>query len=129
MIGYVTLGTNDLERSAAFYDVLLGGMGARRAYGTDRLVAWRFGEGGSPLLVLNMPFDHAAATAGNGSMVALRVDDAEAVDRLHALALELGASDEGAPGQRGGGFYGAYFRDPDGNKLNLHCYRTESPSP
>jgi catechol 2,3-dioxygenase-like lactoylglutathione lyase family enzyme len=120
VIAYVTLGTNDLERSAAFYDALLAEMGARRAYDTDTLVAWRFENG--PLLVLNTPFDRAAASVGNGTMVALSVDDTAAVDRLHALALALGASDEGAPGPRGKTFYGAYFRDPDGNKLNLHCH-------
>lgn len=120
MIGYVTLGTDDLESSAAFYDALLAEMGARRAYDTGSLVAWRFENG--PLLVLNLPYDRATATAGNGSMVALSVDGAATVDRLHALALELGATDEGAPGPRGTSFYGAYFRDPDGNKLNVHCH-------
>ena len=122
MIGYFTLGTNNVERAAAFYDALLGEMHAERAYGTDRLVAWRFGKVDGPLLVLNTPFDDNVATAGNGSMVALSVKDPAMVDRLHALALELGAADEGAPGPRGKGFYGAYFRDLDGNKLNLHCY-------
>ncbi|WP_404400419.1 VOC family protein [Pelagibacterium halotolerans] len=120
MIGYITLGTNNLDRATAFYDTLLGAMGAGRAYATGRLAAWRFKDG--PLLVLNTPYDRATATVGNGTMVALAVDGAAAVDRLHALALNLGASDEGAPGPRGQGFYGAYFRDPDGNKLNLHCY-------
>ena len=121
MIGYVTLGTNDIERAASFYDALLSELGASRAYGTDRLAAWRFGTEG-PLLVLNMPYDKGVASAGNGTMVALKVDGVQTVDLLHALALRLGASDEGAPGPRGNGFYGAYFRDPDGNKLNVHCY-------
>ncbi|MCT7374236.1 VOC family protein [Chelativorans salis] len=108
MIGYVTLGTNELERSATFYDKLLFEMGAERAYRTGSLVAWRFENG--PLFVLSMPYDRAAATAGNGTIVALSVDDTAVVDRLHALALRLGASDEGAPGPRGKSFYGAYFR-------------------
>jgi len=121
MIGYITLGTNDIERSAVFYEALLSEMGATRAYRTDKLVAWRFSKGGA-LLVVNTPYDEASASAGNGTMVALDVGDVGAVDRLHALALDLGASDEGAPGLRGKGFYGAYFRDSDGNKLNLHCH-------
>lgn len=103
-----------------FYDALLSELGASRAYGTDRLAAWRFGSEGT-LLVLNAPYDKGVANAGNGTMVALKVADIQTVDLLHALALRLGAIDEGAPGPRGKGFYGAYFRDPDGNKLNLHC--------
>lgn len=122
MIGYVTLGTHDLERAAAFYDALLEGVGAKRAYQTDRLVAWSFGQG-QPMLVVNAPFDGEPATVGNGVMVALAAPDTETIDRLHALALELGGMDEGAPGLRGHGFYGAYFRDLDGNKLNFHCFQ------
>lgn len=125
MIGYITLGTNDIERAAVFYDTLLIELGASRAYGTDRLAAWRFGSEGT-LLVLNAPYDKGVANAGNGTMVALKVADIQTVDRLHALALRLGAFDEGAPGPRGKGFYGAYFRDPDGNKLNLHCDSLDS---
>lgn len=120
MIGYVTLGTNDIQRAAAFYDALLSELGASRAYGTERLVAWRFGSEGT-LLVLNAPYDNGVANAGNGTMVALRVADTQTVDLLHSLALRLGAIDEGAPGPRGKGFYAAYFRDLDGNKLNVHC--------
>jgi catechol 2,3-dioxygenase-like lactoylglutathione lyase family enzyme len=121
MIGYLTLGTNDLERAAAFYDALLGEIGASRAYRTDTLVAWSFGKG-STLLVLNTPFDAAPATTGNGTMVALNVGDIDAVDHLHARAIDLGGTDEGAPGPRGTSFYAGYFRDPDGNKLNVFCY-------
>ena len=94
-------------------------LGASRAYATDRLAAWRFGSEGT-LLVLNAPYDKGVANAGNGTMVALKVTDIQTVDLLHALALRLGAIDEGAPGPRGKGFYGAYFRDPDGT--------TERPS-
>lgn len=119
MIGYITLGTNDLARAQTFYDTLLGDIGATRAYGTDKLAAWRFANG-EPLLVLNTPFDENTATPGNGTMVALNVPDHAGVDRLHAHALQLGAVDEGAPGLRGKGYYAAYFRDADGNKLNVH---------
>lgn len=118
MIGYVTIGTNDLGRAAAYYDALLGEIGAARALELERLVTWSTGEG-SPLFGVIVPFDGNPATPGNGAMVALAVDSKEAVDRLYAKALELGGTDEGAPGERMPGFYAAYFRDLDGNKLDF----------
>lgn len=119
MIGYVTLGTNDLPRAIAFYDKLLGALGASRQLQLDRGVTWGIGRQGPSLGVMK-PFDGQAATRGNGTMVALAVDSKEKVDALYKLALELGGTDEGAPGPRGqGGYYGAYFRDLDGNKLNF----------
>ncbi len=117
MIGYVTLGTRDLPRGAAFYDAIAGEMATGRMMETDTFIAW--GEpGGAPGLGLTLPFDGQAATVGNGVMVALAAKDRAQVDRLHALALSLGGTCEGPPGDRGGGFYAAYFRDLDGNKLN-----------
>lgn len=121
MIGYLTIGTNDLKKADEFYETLLTGMGATRAYGTDKLAAWRFTEGA--MLTVTEPFDGETATAGNGTMVALAVETPEQVDALHARALELGGVNEGAPGPRGDSFYGGYFRDLDGNKLNFFCYR------
>ncbi len=121
MIGYVTLGTNDLDRAASFYDALLDVIGATRMMDEDGFVAWATTPE-APSIAATKPFDGQNATAGNGTMVALAVDTAEMVDRLHAKALELGAVDEGAPGPRGeGGFYAGYFRDLDGNKLNAFC--------
>jgi catechol 2,3-dioxygenase-like lactoylglutathione lyase family enzyme len=120
MIGYVTLGTNDLPRAARFYDTLLSRLGAKRFLELDRLIAWSAGEG-SPGIGVCTPYDGAEATVGNGSMVALQVDSPEKVKALYDLALELGGSDDGAPGLRFGSFYAAYFRDPDGNKLNAFC--------
>ncbi|KZL13342.1 VOC family protein [Pseudovibrio ascidiaceicola] len=120
MIGYITLGTNDLDRACAFYDAILGKMGATRVFENNRLYAWSFGEG-KPLIVLNTPYDGQDASIGNGTMVALRVEDRETVETLHTLALQLGGKDEGPPGPRGEAFYGAYCRDLDGNKLNFHC--------
>jgi predicted lactoylglutathione lyase len=102
MIGYVTLGTNKMEEAAAFYDALLGDLGAKRVMEADTF----------------KPADGNAATVGNGVMVAIVVDSTEKVDALHAKALELGGADEGAPGLRGDNFYAGYFRDLDGNKLN-----------
>jgi catechol 2,3-dioxygenase-like lactoylglutathione lyase family enzyme len=117
MIGYVTLGTNDLARAAAFYDKLLAELGAKRMMESDRFVAWSVTPD-LPGLGITLPFDTHQATVGNGVMVALVVDSAAKVNALHRKALELGAKDEGAPGQRSEGFYAGYFRDLDGNKLN-----------
>jgi predicted lactoylglutathione lyase len=118
MIGYVTLGTNDLPRAAAFYDALLGEMGAKRMMETDQFIAWGT-QPDLPGLGVTKPFDKKPASVGNGVMVALGVDSSAKVDALHRKALQLGAKDEGAPGPRGEGFYAGYFRDLDGNKLNF----------
>ncbi len=117
MVGYVTLGTNDPERGQKFYDALLELLGAKRLMEIESFVLWGTGLD-EPCLALTRPHDGNAASVGNGVMVALRAPSKEMVDALHARALELGASDEGAPGPRGDGFYAGYFRDPDGNKLN-----------
>ncbi len=118
MIGYVTLGTNDLLRAAKFYDQLLGDMGAKRMMESEQFVAWSIREN-EPGLGVTKPFDQKPATVGNGVMVALAVDSRDKVNALHRKALQLGAKDEGAPGPRGEGFYAGYFRDLDGNKLNF----------
>jgi len=117
MVGYVTLGTNDPERATQFYDTLLESIGAKRLMEIETFILWgkSFDEA---CLAITRPFDGEPATVGNGVMVALQVDSQDAVAALHAKALELGGSDEGAPGQRGDGFYAGYFRDLDGNKLN-----------
>jgi predicted lactoylglutathione lyase len=117
MIGYITLGTDDIERAAAFYDELLATFGAKRAVETEKMILWSNGKPGRAGLAIIKPYDKNAATAGNGTMVVLGVDSAAKVDELHKKGLELGAEDEGAPGLRGANFYGAYFRDLDGNKL------------
>jgi predicted lactoylglutathione lyase len=118
MIGYVTLGTNDLTRAAKFYDSIAKELGVGRMMETDNFIAWGE-EGGGAGIGLTKPFDGKAATVGNGVMVALSAKDKAQVDRIHKLALSLGGKDEGAPGPRGEGFYAGYFRDPDGNKLNV----------
>ena len=120
MIGYVTLGTNDLARAAKFYDALLGEIGAGRFMEGETFIAWAVPPD-SPGLGLIKPYNGQPATVGNGVMVALAVDSKEKVDRLYAKAMELGATDEGAAGPRGEGFYAGYFRDLDGNKLNVFC--------
>jgi catechol 2,3-dioxygenase-like lactoylglutathione lyase family enzyme len=115
MIGYLTLGTNDLGRAARFYDELLLLLGAKRAMETERYIGW--GSGPGTMLLLIKPHDGAPATAGNGTMIALAATSRDQVAAVHARALALGAQDEGAVGPRGDRFFGGYFRDPDGNKL------------
>lgn len=126
MIGYVTLGTNDLKKNAPFYDAIASEMGVGRMMDFDSFVAW--GEwGGGAGVALTRPFDGKPATVGNGTMVALEARNKEQVQRLYDIALANGGSDEGAPGprgepdQNGNTFYAGYFRDPDGNKLNAFC--------
>lgn len=120
MIGYVTLGTNDLQRGAKFYDDLLSEIGAKRFMENDTFIAWA-AEPGKPSLAITKPFNGDPATTGNGVMVALAVENPQQVDALYAKAIELGATDEGPTGKRGEGFYAGYFRDLDGNKLNFFC--------
>jgi catechol 2,3-dioxygenase-like lactoylglutathione lyase family enzyme len=120
MIGYVTVGTNDMPRAAAFYDRLLGELGAKRFMEGERFIAWAV-RPDLPGFGIITPFDGKPASVGNGVMVALAVDSKEKVDKLYALALELGGTDEGPAGPRGDNFYAGYFRDLDGNKLNFFC--------
>src|SRR5262245_2446820 len=120
MIGYVTLGTNDLQRAAGFYDKLLAEIGAKRTYDTEKFIVWG-NKPGAPGLSVIKPYDGKQATAGNGTMVALGVDSPAKVDALYKKALELGGKDEGPAGPRGEHFYAGYFRDLDGNKLNVFC--------
>jgi len=122
LIGYITLGTNDLQRAAKFYDALLAELGAKRTMTDKRMLGWGSSSVETMFSVIT-PFDEQDATPGNGAMTALRVDSGEAVETIYRKALELGASDEGAPHDRGSnmGFYGGYFRDLDGNKLVVYC--------
>ncbi|MEY2926625.1 MAG: hypothetical protein RL367_1102 [Pseudomonadota bacterium] len=117
MIGYVTLGTNDLARAAKFYDAIAAEMGVGRMMDFETFIAWGTPGGGAGVGLIK-PFDGNPATIGNGVMVALAAKDTGQVDRIHAIALANGGTDEGPPGPRGETFYGSYFRDPDGNKLN-----------
>jgi catechol 2,3-dioxygenase-like lactoylglutathione lyase family enzyme len=123
MIGYVTLGTDDLDRARGFYDVLLGTIGAKRLmqFGDEDGGFTMWGTAmNRPGVVVTRPYDKQPMNPGNGNMVALVMDSTDKVDAFHAKALELGATDEGAPGYRGDpkfGYYFAYFRDPDGHKF------------
>ena len=117
MIGYVTLGTNDLPRAAKFYDAIAAELGTGRMMDFDTFIAWGTPGGGAGI-GLTKPFDGNQASIGNGVMVALEAKDEAQVQRLYDIALANGGSCEGPPGPRGDAFYAGYFRDPDGNKLN-----------
>ena len=119
MIGYVTLGTNDLAKAVTFYDQLFATIGAGRFLETDTFVAWATSPDQAGLSITK-PYNGQPATPGNGTMVAIAMDSPEKVDEFYQKAMELGATDEGKPGPRGemSGFYAGYFRDLDGNKLN-----------
>jgi len=125
MIGYVVLGTNDLQRAKSFYDMLLAEMDVSRLmeFG-GRGYGWAASMD-QPMLCIMTPYDGKPATVGNGVMVGISVASRDLVDRMYSKALELGGTDEGPPGLRavgGEGFYAAYFRDLDGNKLDVFCY-------
>jgi len=121
MIGYVTLGSNDLDKARAFYASLLAVAGAKELMRMDSGMTMFGPAFGKAMVVITKPYDGKPATAGNGTMVSLVMDSRAKVDALHAKAMELGGKDEGKPGLRGNdgpqAFYGAYFRDLDGNKL------------
>lgn len=120
MIGYVTLGTADLPRAIAFYEELAGLLGCQKVFESEEARGWG-GPNGEPGVAVTVPYDGQAPTVGNGVMVALQANSPAQVDEVYAKALSLGGSDEGAPGDRGGDFYAGYFRDLDGNKLNVFC--------
>lgn len=131
MIGYVTLGTDDIGRLRTYFDALLGTIGAKR------LMEMGEEEGGftmygvamdQPAIAIMRPYNGAAAEVGNGHMIALAMETKAQIDAFHATALTLGGSDEGAPGYRGDpafGFYAGYFRDPDGHKFAAFCMAPE----
>lgn len=116
MIAYVTIGVSDMEKAKAFYLELMSDLGVTPILDIGRLAALGSPEGG-PMLAVCTPYDESAPAPGNGNMVAIAPGSKELVDSLYAKAIELGGADEGEPGARMDGFYGAYFRDPDGNKI------------
>jgi catechol 2,3-dioxygenase-like lactoylglutathione lyase family enzyme len=115
MIAYATVGTNDLERARSFYDPVVAALGGKRTMAFERMQF--YGGVGQSMLAVCTPYDGGEATSGNGSMFGLPAASREAADAAHAAALNAGGTCEGPPGQRMDGFYGAYFRDLDGNKL------------
>ena len=116
MIGYAMVGTNDLAKAKAFYDALLGEMGAKVLMDVGRAAFYGTAMG-QPMFGICVPYNQEAANPGNGNMIALPGGSRAGVDALYAKAISLGATDEGAPGERMPGFYAGSFRDLDGNKL------------
>lgn len=127
MLSHVHIGIRDFDRALAFYAAVLAALGWRPAFvGPERPWAgWKPAGDDRPLFLIGAPYDGQPATAGNGQMVALLAPSRQAVDAFHATALAHGATDDGAPGLRPEyhpNYYGAYVRDPDGNKLCACCH-------
>ena len=121
-IGFVMVGTNDLEKSSKFYDSILVHLGMKRVTITERYIGYgHSNEDDDVKFYITKPHNKENASAGNGTMVALAAETKEAVDQFHKTALENGAVDEGAPGVRSDGNYYGYVRDHDGNKITARC--------
>jgi catechol 2,3-dioxygenase-like lactoylglutathione lyase family enzyme len=123
MFSHVTLGSNDLENARRFYAPVMAALGLTEPFQAPNLIV--YGDLAGPKLFIVPPFDGCAATTGNGTHVALLATSRAAVDAFHAAALANGGSDEGIPGLRQHyhpNYYGAYVRDPDGNKLQAVCH-------
>ena len=126
MFGHVTVGSNDLQRSGIFYDAVLATLGHSRGLERDGFIS--YGDGSGSRFFVMRPFDGKPASVGNGTHVAFIARSRAAVDAFHAAALAAGGTDEGTPGDRPhyhATYYGAYVRDPDGNKLQAVCHRPE----
>jgi catechol 2,3-dioxygenase-like lactoylglutathione lyase family enzyme len=127
MYSHTTIGANDLGRARAFYDKVLGLLGLEVRYAGESLVGWGL-PGGRPQFLVARPFDGKKPSAGNGAMIALAASKRSLVDACHAAALGKGGTDEGRPGLRPHyhpNYYGAYFRDLDGNKICIVCHQPE----
>ncbi len=126
MISHVTLGSHDVERAGAFYDKVLACLGYTRSFAGDGFIGYGSNADGVPKFWVCLPFDGQPAGVGNGTHVAFTAESRDQVDDFHRVALAEGGSDEGAPGPRphyGEHYYGAYVRDPDGNKIQAVCRR------
>lgn len=119
MISHTTLGTSDLAQAETFYDGILVAVGGKKTYQSDNVIFWQFEKGGAKLAI-TVPYDGKPASSGNGTMVAFTLESINQVQELYAKAIALGGQCEGEPGKRNdGAFYGAYFRDLDGNKIAI----------
>ena len=126
MFSHVTVGCTDLDKSASFYDALLAPLGLIRREvipdGGPPSACWVHPTRTLPRFYVYLPHNGLRASPGNGSMLAFQAEDDEAVRSAYCAGLEAGGTDEGPPGERpryGKGYYGAYLRDPDGNKLHI----------
>lgn len=128
MLSHVYLGTDDFDRALRFWAALAREMGLRFRFedGERGWAGWQPAEADRPLFLIGRPFDGGPASVGNGTMIAFNLASRASVDQVYALALALGATNEGAPGLRPHyhpHYYGAYFRDRDGHKIALTCHR------
>ena len=120
MIGYMTIGTNDLESAGKFYDALFETIGATRLMADDHIILWGTNPEAALFSVI-VPNDGKKATVGNGTMVAFKVKNLETIKKMHAKVLALGGVCEGEPGPRGETFNFGYARDLEGNKMAFYC--------
>jgi lactoylglutathione lyase len=131
MLSHIYLGVSDLGRAQAFYAPIMVALGLKQRF-SDPIkgwAAWNPSTGGRPLFIIGKPYNGAEHDAGNGQMVAFMAETRAVVEQAHALALAGGGQDEGKPGLRShyhANYYGAYFRDPDGNKVCVVCHDAES---
>lgn len=127
MFSHITLGTNDFAKAGAFYDAVMATLNHGALFRFDDAIAYGDDMAGPKLFILK-PFDKGEAKAGNGVHAAFIAPNRASVDAFHAAALAHGGTDEGAPGLRPHyhpNYYGAYVRDPDGNKIQAVCHRKE----
>jgi catechol 2,3-dioxygenase-like lactoylglutathione lyase family enzyme len=117
MIGYATIGTNDLEKATVFYDAVFAPLGGKRTFANGERMQFYAAEGVPGMIAISRPYDEQPASVGNGSMFGLPAGTTDQVDAAHAAAIAAGGTCDGPPGQRLPTFYGAYFRDLDGNKV------------
>jgi lactoylglutathione lyase len=134
VFSHIFVGVTDFTRALAFYRPVMAALGlAPRFCEPERAWAgWQSSPGPRPLFLIGRPYDEASHAPGNGQMVAFLAERRTVVDRVHAVALANGGSSEGAPGLRPeyhAHYYGAYFRDPDGNKLCVACHTADNERP
>ena len=122
VVGFIMVGTNDLEKSSKFYDAILAHLGLKKVTITERYIGYgHSSEDDGVKFYITKPHNKETATVGNGTMVALSAETKEAVDKFHKTALENGGVNEGEPGARSDGNYYGYIRDLDGYKITARC--------
>ena len=127
MFSHIFIGVSDFDRALAFYKPLTAVLGIQPRFCEKERpwAGWQSTPGPRPLLLIGTPYNGASHVAGNGQMVAFLAQTRALVDEAHRVALANGGTSEGAPGLRPEyheHYYGAYFRDPDGNKLCVACH-------
>ncbi|MCB1685560.1 MAG: VOC family protein [Pseudomonadales bacterium] len=123
MIGYITIGALNSEASGVFYDAVLGECGCERKFADGGWIGYGTKGDDSHSIYVCPPFNKEPATAGNGMMIAFKAPSKASVDAAHRAGLANGGTDEGAPGFRPPekqSWYGAYLRDPTGNKIAIY---------